>query len=350
MLKTRSTIRDVASLANVSISTVSRVLNGNYPVREETRARVLAAMRACNYSRSQVARSLATRKTGIIGVVGTEIINPYFAEMLHHIQQVAGEHDYDVLFKSTETAAGEVKAMNLFIDRRVDGIVMIARQEETADCSHIARAAELVPVVLVGMPIDLPNVYSLYADEAKGVRQLAAELIRLGHRGFLFLGGREHSFPAVQRLSGLRRAVAGVPHCRVEVEFSGYSFERSAEALSRRVKKEGLLEWCTAIVCVSDHVAMGGLSVLHEAGMEVPGQVSITGFDDVVCGRSVYPPLTTVNIPKEALARAAVDAVLALAAGSQAVPKADPLPCTVVSRASHGRARAVCMERLEASI
>ena len=79
------------------------------------------------------------------------------------------------------------------------------------------------PSFLVGMPIDLPNVYSLYADEAKGVRQLAAELIRLGHRGFLFLGGREHSFPAVQRLSGLRRAVAGVPHCRVEVEFSGYS-------------------------------------------------------------------------------------------------------------------------------
>lgn len=330
----RPTIYDIAAKAGVSITTVSRVINGNYPVSERTRARVLKVINEHEYSPNHVARSLATNSTQTIGIVGAAINNPYFVEMIDHIQSAANEHDLQILLQSTGSPKGEIEAIRLLLERRVDGVIMIGRHEETNDVTHLKAAAEQMPVVMVGQPLPDSLLYSARCDDEEGAYRLGRFLLELGHRDFLFLGGSSKGYVAQTRLAGLRRALNEEGSCRLETAYSGYSYE-SALVLNELLDG-GLLDRCTAVVAVSDWVAVGALDLLYERGILVPQRLTVTGFDNIAWCRSVRPPLTSVEPDKARLAHMAVETVVEAMSGKRAANTDRFTHGEIVPRASHG--------------
>ncbi len=173
----------------------SRVLNGNYPVSARTRRRVEAALAETGYSPNQIARSLSTRSTRVLGVLGTDLTNPYFVEVMAHIQRFAGARGLQLMSENAISVSDEASSLRMLLDRRVDGIIMIARNDEADDTSPIVEAAKRVPLVLIGYPSVGQPVMSVRAREEDGMFELVRQLVTLGHRRFLFLGGGRGVFP-----------------------------------------------------------------------------------------------------------------------------------------------------------
>lgn len=335
------TIYDIARKAGVSISTVSRVLNGSdHPVRETTRQRVLNVIAESDYSPNHMARSLATNTTSTLGVIGSGLTNPYFVEMLNSISNVASRYELQILLQDTRDVRAEIASVRLLLDRRVDGIIFVAHHEDAPDYRHIFAAAEKVPVVLVGQPLKGSSAFSVRANEEAGIYELASRLLALGHRDFLFLGGSPHSYSTEVKLRGLSQALNEVGGCRLKRALTGYSYEAVQERLPGLLD-QGLLDWCTAIVAVSDYVAIAALDVLHDRRIDVPDVVSVTGCDNVFWTRSVRPTLTTVDPRKHQLAELAVDTFLKALRGERRPRKNTIISTEVVLRTSHGPARAV---------
>lgn len=329
-----ATIYDIARRAGVSITTVSRVLNGSDLVSERTRELVQSVIEDEEYSPSHIARSLVAKTTYTIGVLGTEISNPYFAEMIEGVQEAAARYSLQILVQNTRDAEGEIASVGLLLDRRVDGLIFVARHEAAPSYHHIVSAAGRIPVVLIGHPLPGTPVFSVRADEEAGSYTLGRELVRLGHYRFLFLGGTPGSHPAEAKIRGLRRALAGLEQSRLEIEWAGYTYDGVRRALRARTNA-GLLSWCTAVVCVSDVVATSALDVLHETGVSVPDTVSVTGFDNVAWARSLRPALTTVDPNKQLLAGLAVE-VMQAARARQETRRNILVSTQVVWRNSHG--------------
>lgn len=331
------TIYDVARRAGVSPATVSRVLNGNYPVSARTRRRVEAALAETGYSPNQIARSLSTRSTRVLGVLGTDLTNPYFVEVMAHIQRFAGARGLQLMLQNAISVSDEANSLRMLLDRRVDGIIMIARNDEADDTSPIVEAAKRVPLVLIGYPSVGQPVMSVRAREEDGMFELVRQLVTLGHRRFLFLGGRTGSFPTDVKLEGLRRALAKVPDATVKHLPCGYRYDAACEVLSREIQQGGI-EGVTAIVAVSDVVAFAALDVLDDHQIKVPDDVSVTGFDNIFWTRSIRPRLSTVDPNKDQLAAIAVDLVSQMITGSSG-PGSALVEARCVLRDSHSSPR-----------
>jgi len=308
------------------------VINGNYPVGKKTRQRVLKAMKDLGYSPNHVARSLALQSTSTIGVVCTDLKNPYFVEMIEQIQLVTAGSSLQLLLQNTSVAENERDAVQLLLDRRVDAIIFIAHHEELDDVEHITSTAKMVPVVLIGQELPGTKVMSICAEEEQGMYTLGKQLLQLGHRNVLFLGGKEGSHPTEVKLRGLRNAFALNNDVRLEVELTGYQYT-AANVLEDRIAG-GLLQWCTAIVAVSDYVAIGALNVLDANGIRVPTDITVTGFDNIFWATCVRPKLTTVEPNKELLAQNAVHAIMNALDGQASIGKV-LVPSELILRGSH---------------
>ncbi|WP_207757020.1 LacI family DNA-binding transcriptional regulator [Nonomuraea cypriaca] len=299
-----ATISRVAEAAGVSRATVSRVMNGSPTVNPELAARVRAAAEALDYEPSVAARSLALGRTGTVSLVVPDLANPLFQGVLRGLSQAAGKAGRRLLVAESNEDPEEETVLALEARRNSDGLVLASPRAPDARLCELA--ARLAPFVLVYREIPGFGAPSLSVDNAAGIDDVVAHLTGLGHRHLAYLAGPPGSAANCERLAALR-AATGI---RLTELPCGSMFDEG-HAAARAVVECG----ASAVVGFNDMVASGALTGLHERGVQVPGDVSVTGFDDIPFARYTTPPLTTVSIPKSELGAQAWERLWALMNG-----------------------------------
>jgi LacI family transcriptional regulator len=338
-----ATIGDVAHRAGVSTATVSRVLAGLGRARPETRARVLDAARELGYRPSGVARSLKLRTTQTLGLIITDIENPFFPQLVRAVEDVAREHGFALLLcNAADDPDREASYLDLLVDRRVDGVVIAvsglgARHEEWL-------AEPFLPVVLVNtVAPGLPHP-SIASDNLDGGRQAAAHLLDLGHRRIGVLTAGPRNANAAPRLAGVRCALE---ERRLDPDsiavVIGEPSVRGGEAAFCQLVEEA--PGTTGVVAYNDLMAIGAMRAIRASGRTVPHDVSVVGFDDVAIAAYTDPPLTTVAQAIGDLGRLAVERLVERITGppatsgdamATAAAPVTVLPVRLVARGSSG--------------
>ncbi len=297
-----SVMRDVATLAGVSHQTVSRVLNDHPNVRPETRERVLSAMASLNYRRNMAARTLVTRRSHTLGLIGfeTTLFGP--ASMLYGIEQAARSAGYFVSVASIRTLdrGAVLEAVDRLCEQSVEGIVAIAPK------NTVASALGQVPAGLAAVSVggaDDDSVPTVRINNSAGAVMATRHLLDLGHRTVHHISGPKDWPEARERIEGWRDTLyaAGAP---VPAEHLGDWSARSGFEIGQRLANDRSV---TAIFCGNDQMALGAQRALQEAGCRVPAEVSVVGFDDIPESAYFLPPLTTVRQDFAALGRRSID-------------------------------------------
>lgn len=330
-------LAEVARVAGVSSATVSRVLSGAaYPVREETRQKVLDAAEQLNFRPNMLARGLVTSRTSIIATIVHDISDPYFGEIVRGVEEAAVEHDYQVLISSSEREAGrELEVLRLLLAYNVDGVVFAGGSLD--DSEYESNVAQLIEAfksedrAVVHLAPHIGGGASVTVDNEQAAFEMASHLISLGHRRIGLAAGPPHLSTARDRTNGYRLALreAGIRYEPDLVAHTDFTSEGGRVATT-----ELLDRWpdLTAIFAANDLTAFGVLSVLNERGLSVPGEVSVAGFDDVQAAQYVWPSLTTVAVPMRELGRQGFATVLQILEGER--PEPTELPTRLVIRDS----------------
>ncbi len=327
-------IRDVARLAGVSHQTVSRVLNSHPSVREETRERVLRAVRQLNFRPNAMARGLAGRRSRLIGVVSfdTPLYGP--AATLLGLERAARRAGYGIRIVALEQLdrAGVAEAVDRLTEQSVDGVVIIAPLMTAAAAVHSLPTG--VPAVVVESDTagELPSVS---VDQAAGARLAVEHLLGLGHRTVWHVAGPQDWLEARDRVDGWRQALEAAG-CRVPPMVSGDWSPRSGYEAGRLLAGRPDV---TAVFCANDQQALGMLRALHERGLRAPEDVSVVGFDDIPEAAYLSPPLTTVRQDFDEVGRRCVAALLELFDGAGPAVRHPRVPPSLAVRASSGPPR-----------
>lgn len=327
-------IADVAAKAGVSQATVSRVMNGNYTVDPEIAARVRKVATELNYQPNPLGRSLVLGKTDTIGVIVPDLANPTFQAALHGVSRAAAQDGYRVLIADSSESASEEAILAAEMRRRCDGVVLCAPRMGGDELARLAES--LRPLVLINRPDDIPETPSFSVDYGHGITLLAEHLVSLGHRKIAYLTGPARSVSHGLRMAGLEKFSAS--HLEVELRFidGGVYFESGHGAVD-----EVIASGVTAVLAFNDLVAMGLLSGLHERGVNVPGDISVTGFDDIPFARYTTPPLTTAAVPIDVVGERAWLRMRSLLRGeAQEEQLKSTFEPTLLPRGSTGPARA----------
>lgn len=305
------TIKEVSSLARVSASTVSRVLNGTVPVAEDTRQRVLDAVRELNYRPNAFARSLATNRSGAVGVSINELASPYYGAMVQGVEAGLEEEGMHLLVSSGHVDAGkERKALDFLLDRRADALIV--HLESMSDEDVLAYVRGEVPVVLLGRYLPDSPERCVWLDNELGGLIATEHLIEQGHTRIAHVSGPLWFPDSRARLQGYRRALerAGLPYDeRYVVE--GDFLEEGGRRATQRLLARGVP--FSALFSGNDQMAAGVFYALRESAFTIPDDVSVIGFDDVPLAGYLTPGLTTIRQPLfemgKAAARIALDAL-----------------------------------------
>ncbi|GIG00551.1 LacI family DNA-binding transcriptional regulator [Catellatospora citrea] len=323
-------MNDVARLAGVSHQTVSRVLNNHPSVRDETRERVLVAVKQLNYRPNALARGLAGRRSRVIGVVSFDTILYGPAATLLGVERAARHAGYGISIVALEKLdrAGVTEAVNRLTEQSVAGVVIIAPLLTAAAAAHSLPTG--VPAVVVESDIagDLPTIS---VDQVAGARLAVEHLLELGHETVWHLTGPKDWLEARDRVDGWRQALEAAGR-RVPAVIVGDWSPRSGYEAGHRIGSD-----VTAVFCANDQQALGMLRALHERGIRVPEDVSIVGFDDIPEAEYLSPPLTTVRQDFDEVGRRCLAALLDLLDAD--MPDAPPHPRvapTLMVRASSG--------------
>ena len=304
-----ATIDDVAARSGVSTATVSRVLSGSVPARPETRERVLAAARELDYRPSGIARALKRQETRTLGLVVTDITNPFYPQLVRAVEAAAHERGYGiVLANGGNEPARELEHLDLLVERRVDGIVIVSSLMTRRHAERLHGTA--VPVVLVNDTVAGSGLPTVTTAHRHGARLATEHLIALGHRRIGHIGAPADQAASAQRRQGVRDALraAALGEPLIAIGDGGVAGgARAAEAL--------IGSDITGIVAYNDLTAIGALRALRRAGIGVPETVSVVGFDDIDLAAWTDPPLTTIRQPTDALGRWAVEHLTDLLAG-----------------------------------
>ena len=332
---------DVARAAGVSVATVSYVLNGGpRGVSDEKRRRVLDAVAALGYRPNAIARSLRAKHTHVLGLVLPSGASPYFAALAHAIEEAAAARGYQMVVANaldrTEREATQIEAL---LRLRVDGLIWIPA-DVRAGKRHPVPAIQLdVPTVQVDRvrPGTQGQYDAVVSDNEGGGALAAAHLLALGHRRVAVISGRREHHHAQQRLAGARHQLA---RAAVElparwVEYTDFSYAAGAAAAAAWLAVPPS-ERPTAIIAGNDRTAIGALYAASQAGVRVPDQLSVVGFNDVPPAAFTVPPLTTVAQPLDEIGSVAVARLLARIETPQLAPQPATvqLPVKLVVRAS----------------
>lgn len=328
---------DVAALAGVSHQTVSRVLNGTGKVAEGTRERVLAAIGELGYRRNSVARALAAKRSGILGIITTTSVHFGPASMLVSVEVAARRAGFFTGVTAIEDfePASFAQAIDHFLGLAVEAIIVIAPVVQLGEALDELRVP--VPVIAVSALPDEGEapILTVQIDQRGGASAAVRHLLDLGHREILHIAGPQDWYEARARLAGWREALEGEGAALLEPVGFGWDAGTGYEAM-RELIEVGAVP--SAVFAANDSLALGAYKALAEAGLSVPGDVSIVGFDDAPFAEFLHPALTTVHQDFATLGAKTIEMIGA------AVSDPDPLrrvlvPATLVVRDSAARAR-----------
>jgi len=291
------TIKDVAKKAGVSISTVSRVINKSKPVSLEARQKVLKAIEELGYKPNEVARSLVTRKSRLIGVIVTDIGHSYIAEMVRGIEEIGRMYRYDIILSSSyghkET---EKKFVQLLMGKQVQGIVLISEDNNDEVVEEIMEMD--IPFVYLNKYYSSAKIPSVYISSEKSSYNMTKYLTELGHRNVMYITYNQDEKYSVEKLKidGFNKAVKEVNGKGYIFDGEGFKIEdgyKIGEKVYKMVKENSI----TAIFCCHDEVAIGLMSYFYDNNIKVPEDISVCGFGDSKIASIYRPRLTTVREP-----------------------------------------------------
>jgi DNA-binding LacI/PurR family transcriptional regulator len=305
------TIKDIAREAQVSHSTVSRALNGSELISTGTKERIRRIAADLGYLPSAAARTLKTNRSRALGVIIRNVDDPFFSEILQGIEEVAQGRGYSLLMAASEQdhnlEKGIVQAM---VERRVDGVIICSTLVSMEQSRQLTSFG--VPIVVVNNQAAEEYRYSIYHDDLDGSRQITRHLIELGHRRIAFLGNSKAGRSTLERLRGYQEEMAAegllVPQGYIH-EVGGGKPENGLAGSQYFLR---LPERPTALVCYNDMQAIGALQGFQAGGLQVPRDISLTGFDNIFFSAFTDPPLTTFDQPKRFIGAEATRLVLDL--------------------------------------
>ncbi len=302
------TIKDIARAAGVSYSTVSRSLSGSREISEDTRSRILKLCKEMDYSPNTVARSMVMKSTKLLGLIVTDISNPFMSEMAYHIDGQARARGYNiVLCNSLRSLEQERTLFELMISRKVDGVILLPAESESYHT--LETLLPRIPTIFVGENLrDAPESY-VTVDNYRGAYMGVEYLYRLGHRRILYFGRRKGSTTHQLRAEGYQAACRdlGLEPRSLNNTFSSTSIN-NGYLLAKQLFSSPMEE--TAVFAATDTNALGVLQAAEEKGIRIPEDLSLLGFDDIRDSGLPRIGLTTIEQPKRLLASMAVDSLM----------------------------------------
>lgn len=328
------TIKEVARDAGVSVATVSRVLSGKGAVREATRRRVLEVATRLDYVPHGAAQSLITRVTRTVGVILPDAHGEFFSELVRGIDLVSRAAGYHLLVSGFHSDSRDLVAILQATRGRVDGLIVMSPEADVEVLRH--SLGEPVPVVLLNCAIESSEHDAIDVDNYGGARAVVEHLARLGHRRIAMVTGPERNVDSRERLRGFRDGVAAISGDRAggeAVELAGDFTEHGGYLAGRRLLE--LEPRPTAVFAANDMTAIGILCALAEAGVRVPDEMTVVGFDDVPLARYLTPPLSSVAASMAEVGRRAMERLLlAMLDPAAHRPERERLPARLVARGS----------------
>lgn len=303
------TMRDVAAYAKVSVATVSHVINGTRFVDPLTVSRVRDAIDVLGYRPNSLARGLRRNETSTIGMLVPDNSNPFFAEIARSIEDVGFAEGYNVILCNSDgSEAKEAAYVDTLLSKRIDGIILISSGNSLAPLHTILHAR--VPCVVADRELgDDLMVDQVLIDNNEGGYLAGQYLVGLGHRRIGYITGPNQLSLSAQRLTGFRRALdeAGVELPPAAVVQGDFQYGGGAEGMRELLRRDlGL----TAVFATNDRMAVGAMSVLRRAGLRVPDDVSIIGYDNIPLANAMYPSLTTIAQPTAEIGRVSISMLL----------------------------------------
>jgi LacI family transcriptional regulator len=295
-----ATIKDVARLAEVSTTSVSHVINGTRFVSDELRARIQAAMETLDYRPNVLARSLRRGETQTIGLIVPDNSNPFFAEVARTVEDVGFENEYSVILGNSDNSLDKETAyIRVLIAKQVDGVIFIAAGSDPEHLNELTKQG--IPVVVADR--DLPEALAdvVLVNNEKGGYDATRYLLELGHQRIACISGPSDLTPSADRVRGYRRALqeAGIPVEEALIVPGDFRYQGGETAMDRLLRQSPPP---SAVFCCNDLMAVGALRALRNVDRQVPGDVSLVGFDDIPFVSAVSPALTTIAQPIEELA------------------------------------------------
>jgi len=290
------TIKEVAKKANVSTATVSRVLNNNYPVSEKLRLKVLEAVRELNYQPNDIARSLKTKKTHMIGIVVSDITNPYFMQIAKGVESIVSSKGYNLVFCSTnENSSREIELLRLLNEKRVDAIILATCQK---DGSYIKQLIDQgLPVILVDRKISgCENVDTIIGDDFSASYNIVNYLISRGHKKISILNGLLNISTGEERFKGFKKALEdnGIPIVEKYILKGNFQRDYAYRAVKTMIM-ERKSDLPTAIFATNNFMAEGAMIAIYEQGLSIPEDISLVSFGNLTVPQLVKPRLTVVS-------------------------------------------------------
>lgn len=303
-----ATIYEVSEAAGVSLATVSRVMNGNTKVSDRTRKKVEDAMASLGYQPNAIAQSLASNRTNSVGLLVSELHGSYFGDLMSTVEQVLKQYGKHVIITAGHVdEKREHEAIEFLKSRRCDALILHA--EAVSDEYLNTLCTSDLPVIIINRRVDGLDDNCFVVDNEKGGYLAARTAIDQGHTSIGYISGPSFKKDATDRLAGHKRALA---EAGIEIKdehiFEGDFHESSGQDGMHFMKKH--FPDMTALICANDEMASGAMTAARESGLEIPQHLSIVGFDNVLFSRYLYPKLTTINNPIQAMGEMAARWVL----------------------------------------
>ena len=340
-----ATIKDVALQAEVSVTTVSHVVNDTRHVSAKVRERVELAIRELGYVPNAMARSLKSNTTSTLGMLIPNSSNPYFAEIVRIVEDRCFAAGYTLVLCNTDDEPQRQSVyLKVLAERRIDGLIVVSTGAGTGTDDSASLAKQLhglrVPTVLVDREIDDPACDLVETAHMQGGLLAVRHLLSLGHKRIACIGGPVGVMPSEQRVEGWRMALAesgatpDIADAGALLWRGGFTSQGGYEAMHAILRTE---RKPSAVFVCNDLMAIGALRAAHESGVRVPDELSIVGFDDIELSAYMSPPLTTVAQPKERIGALAVDMLLERVSGKRRDALKVVLQPELRVRASTGR-------------
>lgn len=330
-------IAEIARRANVSTATVSRTINQSGPVRPATARKVWRVVAELNYYPNSHARALVSGRSRLLGLIVSDITNPFFSELIRSFESHAAQQQYDLLITSTDYETNRMTAtLRRMLERKVDGVAVMTSEMDLGLISELSRRG--VPIVFMDVGQMGPRMSHVSIDYGNGIHQAVNHVVGLGHKHVAFISGpldlhsartRRQAFVEAMRLHGI------VPDRRLirEGTHTAEGGKREMSALLRLAKRP------TAVVASNDWTAIGALHAIQSEGVRVPEDISLVGFDDIPLVSYTTPALTTVRMSAVDVGATAFDALFKMIGGEKLEGDVYQIPTKLVIRASTARAK-----------
>jgi DNA-binding LacI/PurR family transcriptional regulator len=333
--KAPTRLGDVARMARVSTATVSRAINETGAVSDATRRRVLRAVQKLHYYPNAHARTLALGRSDQIGLLVSDIANPFFPELVKAIERAAFQHGFEVVLAETDYDLERLaKSVRRFLERDVAGVIIMASEVDLSLVDGLARRR--VPLVFLDLEVTADRTSTVSVDYARGIDEAVRHLADLGHRDLAYVGGPARLSSADKRVRAFRAATRRYLGCAPRAIKEGdFRFESGLRAGQEIL---ALDPRPTAILAANDLMALGVVKACRAAGLSIPRDVSVVGFDDIAFASLADPPLSTVCLPRDAIAQGATAALMRCLEGHDAPAVRELVPTYFVARGSTGSA------------